>query len=145
MEYSEAIEYVKTLNVRRKRQAQYGWGMVVLGIITYLDAGWRFPIWLTGPWAFALGTPLIIAGFWFVIASKKLPVREALLFASTRNGKVTAPSLSVALDITLDTAEMILDHLTQKGYAQVSSEDMEEGVVMYKISGVEMLQLPDGK
>ncbi len=144
MEYSEAIEYVKNLNVRRKRQVQYGWGMVALGLLIYLDAGWRFPVPLTGPWAFMLGTPLILAGFWFVIASKKLPIREALLFASTRRGKVTAPSLSVALDVTLDTAEMILEHLVQKGYAQVSTEEMEEGVIVYKISGIETLELPDG-
>ena len=137
MAISGTLEYVKNLNARRKRQRMFGWGSILLGIITYLDAGWEFPIWLTGIWAFALGTPLIIIGVAYLIASYKLPIREALLFASTQDGKVTAPSLSMGLDITLDTSELILDHLVKKGYAQVSTEEMEEGAVVYKITGIQ--------
>ncbi len=137
MAESEMLQYVKSLNARRKRKKNYGWGLVILGIITYLDAGWTFPIWLTGPWAFALGTPLIIGGFMLLFSANKLPIRETLLFASTCDGKVAAPSLSMMLDITLDTSESILDHLVQKGYAQVSIDDMEEGVVVYKITGIQ--------
>jgi hypothetical protein len=117
----------------------YGWGFIGLGILTYLDAGWRFPIWLTGIWAFALGTLLIIIGFIILASTYKLPIREALLFASTQNGKITAPSLSIGLDITLETSELILDHLVKKGYAQISTEEMEEGTVIYKVSGIKKL------
>ncbi|GAK57644.1 hypothetical protein U27_04611 [Candidatus Vecturithrix granuli] len=131
------LEYVKSLNVRRKRRRMMSWGLIILGVVTYLDAGWRFPIWLTGIWAFALGTPLIIIGVVLLFSTYKLPIREALLFASLRQGKVSVPTLAMGLDITLETAELIVDHLTQKGYAQVSTEDMEEGVIVYKISGVE--------
>jgi len=133
------LEYVKGLNKRRKKRRLYGWGLIGLGILTYLDAGWRFPIWLTGVWAFVLGTPLIIIGFIMLASTYKLPVRETLLFASTQNGRVTAPSLSMELDITLETSELILEDLVKKGYAQISNEDMEEGSVVYKISGIKKL------
>ena len=137
MAHNDILEYVKSLNARRKRRRMMSWGLILLGVITYLDAGWRFPIWLTGIWAFALGTPLIIGGVILLFSTYKLPIREALLFASTRQGKVSVPALAMGLDITLETAEYIVDHLVQKGYAQVSTEDMEEGVVVYKIAGVE--------
>lgn len=136
---TDTLEYVKTLNKRRRKRRLYGWGLIGLGIVTYLDAGWRFPIWLTGIWAFALGTPLIIIGFIILASTYKLPIREALLFASVQDGKVTAPSLSMGLDITLETSELILEELVKKGYAQISSEDMEEGDVVYKISGLKKL------
>ena len=113
------------------------WGLILLGVVTYLDAGWTFPIWLTGIWAFALGTPLIVIGVAMLFSTYKLPIREALLFASLHQGKVSVPVLAMGLDVTLETAEYIMDHLVRKGYAQVSTEDMEEGVVVYKISGVE--------
>ena len=61
------------------------------------------------------------------------------MFANLQQGKLTAPGLSIGLDVTLDTAEEILAHLRQKGYAQVSSDEMEEGVVVYHISGVSRL------
>ena len=128
---------MKSLNIRRKRKRLYSWGLIGLGVLTYLDAGWRFPIWLTGIWAFALGTPLIIIGVIWLASTYKLPIREALMFASLQEGKVTAPSLSMGLDITLDTSELILDHLVKKGYAQVATDDMEKGAVVYKISGIE--------
>ena len=67
------------------------------------------------------------------------PIREALMLANLQQGKLTAPGLSIGLDVTLDTAEEILAHLRQKGYAQVSSDEMEEGVVVYHISGVSRL------
>ena len=136
----ETLEYVKSLNKRRKRQRMWGWGLIVLGIVTYINgaAGTSLPpIWLTGVPAFLIGTPIIILGVVLLALYYKLPVREALLFASVREGKVTAPALSMGLDVTLDTSEAILDHLVQKGYAQVSTEDMEEGVVVYKIMGVQ--------
>ncbi len=141
MEQSEALEYVKSLNARRKRKRMYGWGLTGLGVVTYLDAGWTFPIWLTGIWAFFLGTPLIIAGFILVNSTYKLPIREALLFANTQDGKVTVPSLSIALDITLETSDQILAYLVKRGDAQVSTEDMEEGAVVYKIGGIKQLSL----
>jgi hypothetical protein len=137
MENSETLQYMKSLNIRRKRKRLYSWGLIGLGVLTYLDAGWRFPIWLTGIWAFALGTPLIIIGVFWLASTYKLPIREALMFASLQEGKVTAPSLSMGLDITLDTSELILDHLVKKGYAQVATDDMEKGTVVYKISGIE--------
>ena len=136
MGQEDTLQYVKSLNDRRKRRRMYGWGLLSLGVLTYLDAGWRFPIWLTGIWAFALGTPLIIAGTVMLISTWKLPIREALLFARIHGGKITAPSLSMGLDITLETSELILEELTRKGYAQISTEDMEEGEIIYKISGV---------
>ena len=138
-EKTDTLEYVKNLNNRRKKRKLYGWGLIGLGILTYLDAGWRFPIWLTGIWAFALGTLLIIIGFIMLASTYKLPIREALIFASIQEGKLTAPSLSMGLDITLETSELILDDLVQKGYAQISNEDMEEGAVVYKISGLKKL------
>ena len=139
MAQSEMLQYVKSLNARRKRRRMTSWGLILLGIVTYLDAGWRFPIWLTGIWAFVLGTLFIITGLIMLVSTYKLPVREALLLASSHNGKISAPSLSMGLDITLETAELILDQLVKKGYAQVSNEDMEEGIVAYKVSGVEKL------
>lgn len=135
----EALQSVKDLNKRRKKQRLIGWGGIGLGILTYLDAGWTFPIWLTGIWAFGLGTIFIVIGFIFLSSSYKLPVREALLFASTQDGKVTVPSLSLGLNITLETAELILEDLVKQGYAQVSTEEMEEGTVVYKIAGIEKL------
>ncbi|MBD3307570.1 hypothetical protein GF339_14135 [candidate division KSB3 bacterium] len=137
MTKDQSLEYVKSLNIRRKRRRMYSWGLIALGVITYLDAGWRFPIWLTGIWAFVLGTILIVIGVTMLVATYKLPIEEALLFASTQQGKITAPSLSLGMNITLETAELILDQLVKKGYAQVSTEDMEEGAVVYRISGVE--------
>ncbi len=139
---NELFHYIKSLNARRSRQRKLGWGLIVFGVLTYIDgaAGVSLPpIWLTGPLAFLIGTPIIVAGVGVLLVSYKLPVREALMFAGMQQGKLTAPALSIGLDITLDTAEEILRHLTQKGYAQVSSEDMEDGSVVYQISGVSRL------
>jgi len=139
MTHSETLEYIKNLNARRAKRRMASWGLIALGGVIYLDAGWSFPIWLTGIWAFALGTPLIILGLVWLISTYKLPVREALLFAKVEEGKVTAPSLALGLNITLETAEQVLTHLVQRGYAQVSTEEMEEGAIIYKISGLERL------
>jgi hypothetical protein len=139
MTQAETLEYIQSLNVRRTKRRVQSWVLIGGGLLIYLDAGWRFPIWLTGIWAFALGTPLILTGLALLASTYKLPTREALLFASLHDGRVTAPSLSMALDITLDTSEEILAQLVEKGYAQVSTEDMETGAVVYKISGIEKL------
>lgn len=139
MAQSETLEYIKSLNARRRRRRMTSWGLILFGGLVYLDAGWRFPIWLTGVWAFALGTPLIILGLAGLISTYKLPVREALLFANSEDGKITAPSLSMGLDIALETSEQILDHLVKRGYAQVATEEMEEGSVVYKITGLKKI------
>jgi hypothetical protein len=137
MAREDTLQYVKSLNARRKKRKMYSWGLILFGVATYLDAAWKFPIPLTGISAFVLGTAFVITGIGLLTTTYKLPIREALLFASIKDGKVTAPSLSMGLDITLDTSELILDHLVKRGYAQVSTDDMEEGTVVYKISGVE--------
>jgi hypothetical protein len=119
-----------------------GWCWILFGIAAYIDgaAGASLPpIWLTGIWGFAIGTPLLIFGAVMVGASYRLPVREALLFASVQDGKITVPALSMGLDITLETAEVIVRQLVQKGYAQVSTEEMETGAVVYKITGLQKL------
>ena len=136
----ETRQYIKNLNVRRKKQRMMGWGAIGLGVLTYLDAGWTFPIWLTGIWAFGLGTICIIVGLIILSSSYKLPVQEALMFASLNNSRITAPSLALGMNVTLETAELIIDHLSKQGYAQISSEDMEEGAVVYKIVGIDRLQ-----
>lgn len=139
---NELFHYITSLNARRSRQRKLGWGLIVCGVLAYIDgaAGVSLPpIWLTGPLAFLIGTPIIVAGVGVLLVSYKLPVREALMFANLQQGKLTAPALSIGLDVTLDTAEEILRQLTQKGYAQVSSEEMEDGAVVYQISGVSRL------
>jgi len=136
----DTLQYVKSLNARRKRRRLYGWFWIMFGIAAYIDgaAGTSLPpIWFTGIWGFAIGTPLVILGVALVAAAYKLPIREALLFASIRDGKITVPALSMGLDITLETSEVIVDQLVKKGYAQVATEEMEEGVVVYKISGLQ--------
>jgi hypothetical protein len=144
MAATDILQFVNSLNARRKRQRNFGWGLIILGIMTYIDgaAGISLPpIWLTGPLAFLAGTPMILGGFWLLVAAQKLPIREALLFASVQQGKITAPALAMGLDITLDTAETIVNHLVQKGYAQISSTEMEDGAIVYKVSGVEHFAL----
>ncbi len=138
----ELFQYINSLNARRRRQRKLGWGLILFGICAYIDgaAGTSLPpLWFGGLWAFAIGTPLIVAGVVALLVSYKLPIREALMLANLQQGKLTAPGLSIGLDVTLDTAEEILAHLRQKGYAQVSSDEMEEGVVVYHISGVSRL------
>jgi hypothetical protein len=140
MATTDLLAFVNSLNARRKRQRNWGWGLIVFGVLVYIDgaAGVSLPpIWLTGPLAFLFGTPIIIAGIALLVAAQKLPVREALLFASVQRGKITAPGLAIGLDVTLDTAELILDHLVKKGYAQVATEEMEDGAIVYKVAGVE--------
>ena len=133
----DALQYIQNLNVRRKKQRIIGWGAVGLGVLTYLDAGWKFPIWLTGIWAFGLGTIFIIIGLIVLSSSYKLPVHEALMFAGLKGGRVTVPSLALGMNVTLETAELILEQLSKQGYAQISTDDMEEGSVVYKIAGIE--------
>lgn len=144
MATTDLLAFVNSLNARRKRQRNLGWGLIVFGMLIYVDgaAGVALPpLWLTGPLAFLIGTPVLILGIGLLVASQQLPVREALLFASVQRGKLTAPILAMGLDITLDTAELILDHLVKKGYAQITSEDMEDGAIVYKVVGVEKFQL----
>ncbi|PIE35891.1 hypothetical protein CSA56_02265 [candidate division KSB3 bacterium] len=140
MTHSETLEYIKNLNARRGKRRMSSWALIGLGVLIYLDAGWRFPIWLTGIWAFALGTPLIVLGLFWLMSTYKLPVREALLFARIEDGKITAPSLALGLNITLKTAEQVLTHLVQRGYAQVSTEEMEEGAIVYNVIGLQQLK-----
>lgn len=132
----DILDRIASLNARRKKQRTIGWGAIGLGVLTYLDAGWKFPIWLTGLWAFGLGTLCIVIGVVLLATSYKLPVQEALMFASLHNGRVTAPSLALGMNVTLDTAEQILTELTRQGYAQISSDDMEEGSVVYTVTGL---------
>ena len=136
----DTLQYVKSLNARRNRRRFYGWFWILFGIAAYIDgaSGTSLPpIWLTGIWGFVIGTPLVILGVALVAASYKLPIREALLFSSIQDGKITVPTLSMGLDISLETSEVIVDQLVKKGYAQVATEEMEEGVVVYKISGLQ--------
>ena len=138
----ELFQYINSLNARRRRQRKLGWGLILFGICAYIDgaAGTSLPpLWFGGLWAFAIGTPLIVAGVVALLVSYKLPIREALMLANLQQGKLTAPGLSIDQKETLDTAEEILAHLRQKGYAQVSSDEMEEGVVVYHISGFSRL------
>src|SRR5512136_2267228 len=117
MATTDILAFVNSLNARRRRQRNWGWGLIVFGVFVYIDgaAGVALPpIWLTGPLAFLLGTPIIIAGIAMLVTAQKLPIREALLFASVQRGKITAPGLAMGLDVTLDTAELILDHLVKK-------------------------------
>jgi hypothetical protein len=137
---ADTLQYVKTLNARRKRRRMYGWCGLLFGILAYIDgaAGESLPpIWLTGIWAFFIGTPIVIWGLIMIQTSYQLPIREALLFASLQNGETTVPELSLGLDVTLETAEIIMRQLVKKGYAQVDSGAMEEGSIVYKISGLQ--------
>ena len=140
--FVDTLQAVISLNAQRRRLRFYSWVSLLTGVVVYLDAGWTYPIWLTGLTAFAVGTVFILVGFVCLISSYRLPIRETLLWASAHNGKITAPALSLGLEITLETAEQILDYLVKKGYAQVSTAEMEEGLIVYHIAGVQ--ELSDG-
>ena len=64
---------------------------------------------------------VVVAGAWFWIASKRLPLEETIEIAREPMffGELRVTELTGELNISLETAERILDALVRKGYARV--------------------------
>ena len=91
------------------------WGGLAMLI---LDMMTTFPTPVRGQ--YAVWWVLVVAlGAALWMASKRLPLEEAIEVSKYCRGELKVTDLASELNITLDTAERVLAALTRKGYAKI--------------------------
>lgn len=109
-----------TLTKFKARRALYhklGLGLFWGGLLLLLiDMTTAFPTPVYGQ--YALWWLIVVGlGAYFWHESKKLPLEETLEIAARYRGVLRVPQLVTELNVTIDTAERILDALTRRKYA----------------------------
>jgi hypothetical protein len=102
---------------RRKRRAGVvlfwgGLGMLVLDMTT------TFPTPVLGQYA-AWWLLVVAAGAGLWLSAKRLPLEETIEVAKYCRGELTVTDLTSELNVTIGTAERILQALARKGYAKL--------------------------
>jgi len=117
---------------------RWGWGLIILGFITILEARFFPALPVLGPSALWLGGALIIFGL--ILAHQRPRMKEtneALLIAMKYDNHLTVPRLALEMDISLEKAEKILKNLVRNGVAEIDLDPEDEsGVITYKIKGI---------
>ena len=102
---------------RRVVGALLFWGGLLLLLV---DMTTMFPTPIRGQ--YALWWLVVVAGgVWFWVASKRLPLEETIEIAKEPMyfGELRVTELTGELNISLETAESILQALVRKGYARL--------------------------
>jgi hypothetical protein len=108
------IEFRKGRRRRRLIGVLLFWGALALLL---LDMTTSFPTPVRGQYAM-WWLIIVAAGAAVWIASKRLPLEEALEVSKYCRGELKATDLTSELHVTLDTSERILLALERKGYAK---------------------------
>jgi len=106
---------------RRKRLAGIVlfWGGLALLV---LDMTTMFPTPVRGQYA-AWWLLVVAAGTGVWLSAKRLPLEETIEVAKYCRGELTVTDLTGELNVTLGTAERILEALARKGYAKLEPRD----------------------
>ena len=101
---------------RRKRLAGMAlfWGGLALLV---LDMTTSFPTPMRGQYA-ASWLVVVATGTGLWISAKRLPLEETIEVAKYCRGELTVTDLTSELNVTIGTAERILEALARKGYAK---------------------------
>ncbi len=101
---------------RRKRLAGMAlfWGGLALLV---LDMTTSFPTPMRGQYA-AWWLVVVATGMGLWISAKRLPLEETIEVAKYCRGELTVTDLTSELNVTIGTAERILEALARKGYAK---------------------------
>ena len=101
---------------RRKRLAGIVlfWGGLALLV---LDMTTSFPTPVRGQYA-AWWLVVVAAGTGLWLSAKRLPLEETIEVAKYCRGELTVTDLTSELNVTIGTAERILEALARKGYAK---------------------------
>jgi len=106
-------------NRRRKRMAGIVlfWGGLAMLVV---DMTTNFPTPVHGAYA-AWWVLVIVGGAVLWLAAKRLPLEQTIEVSKYCHGELRVTDLTAELNVTIDTAERILQKLERKGYAR--SED----------------------
>ena len=122
---------------KRDRRSLKRWSVVCIvgGLIwTLVDCMTPFPTPARGPFALAIGLPIVLAGFWLSYLAERLPVKEAVQLAASPQyqGLLKVTDLVQEMGVTLSTAERTLYALEKRGYAQ-SERDEQDGTEVFRV------------
>jgi predicted transcriptional regulator len=135
--HEEKVVFMKQPDAGAAKR-KWGWGLIILGFITILEARFFPALPVIGPSALWLGGALIIFGLILAHRGPRMKeTNEALLIAMKYDNHLTVPRLALEMDISLEKAEKILQNLVRNGVAEIDLDtDDESGVITYKIKGI---------
>jgi hypothetical protein len=113
------IQFRKNRRWKRMAGIVMFWGglaMLMIDVTTY------FPTPVRGKFA-AWWVIVIAVGAVLWVASKRLPLEQTIEVAKYCYGELRVTDLTAELNVTIDTAERILQKLEQKGYARAEDRD----------------------
>jgi hypothetical protein len=80
----------------------------------------------------------LMTGYFFYRA-KRMPIREALLYARSHRGLLTVSILCADLDLDLPTAETLLNVMQKRNLIQVDDDAlMKDGELIYRVRGFDL-------
>jgi len=121
---------------KRKLLQQAGKWVFFGGVVwSLIDCFTSFPTPARGPFALAVGGPLMILGAILYIKGVSLPLKEMTQMASYQKKEVwTVVDLVNEWDLSHATAEKILDAMVQRGYAEfLPDESRRNEMKTYKV------------
>ncbi len=119
---------------RRRRQKRHGWIFMVLGGFIFLDSYAPFPIPLVGPISLLIGFVLFCYGYYQYNGYRSLPVYEALQVAHSHNGQVTRTELFVALQMTPEQTDLLIQELIKNGFFEpIEDETNADSELRYRL------------
>ncbi|MEW6531727.1 MAG: hypothetical protein AB1473_12895 [Thermodesulfobacteriota bacterium] len=135
--HEEKVVFMKQPDAGATKR-KWGWGLIILGFITILEARFFPALPVLGPSALWLGGALIIFGLILAHRGPRMKeTNEALLIAMKYDNHLTVPRLALEMDISLEKAEKILQNLVRNGVAEIDLDtDDASGVISYRIKGI---------
>ncbi|MBM4329076.1 MAG: hypothetical protein FJ118_18165 [Deltaproteobacteria bacterium] len=135
--HEEKLAFMKQPDAGAAKR-KWGWGLIILGFITILEARFFPALPFLGPSALWLGGALIIFGLILAHRGPRMKeTNEALLIAMKYDNRLTVPRLALEMDISLEKAEKILQNLVRNGVAEIDLDTEDAGgVITYKIKGI---------
>ena len=118
---------------RRKRLAGIllFWGGLALLL---LDMTTTFPTPVRGQYA-TWWVLVVAAGMGLWLSAKRLPLEETIEVAKYCRGELTVTDLTSELNVTIGTAERILEALARKGYAKLEQRGETRVWVLPEVKG----------
>ena len=93
-----------------------GLGMLMVDMTT------SFPTPFRGKFA-AVWLIVVVIGAVLWVASKRLPLEQTIEVSKYCHGELRVTDLTAELNVTIETAERILEKLQRKGYARAEDRD----------------------
>jgi len=124
----------RAMLLKKRHDRKLGWTLLILALICIIDIPFPPlpPLHATG-----LAIILFIISLYFLYGGYKLPIREALLMAKEKNGRISVALLTMELGCNIEDAKKIIYILSRENLITLMDESMENGEEVYKVTGVE--------